>query len=1423
MSRQRGRPERPLDPDAGPVQRFAHELRSLRVRAGSPSYRTMSGQARVSVAALSRAASGERLPSVAVVRAYAQACGADPDVWLDRLRAAAEEVAACGAAEGESPYQGLARFEPGDQELFFGRDALAEDAVRLMKEHRFAVLLGASGSGKSSLLRAGVMPRLERVVDEAGCSARLRLITPGARPAATHGRLLAPGPDEPHRVVVVDQFEEIFTLCRDRAERWRFVDRLLAAKDADGRLRVVVAVGAGFHGRCVEHPELAEALRHTTLSVGPMTREELRDAVVRPATAAGLRVERELTARIVEEVHDQPGALPMLSHALRETWRRRRSGVLTLAAYEEAGGVHGAIAAAAEEVYAGLSDDQAGTARRLLLALIAPGDGTPDSPRPVRRADLREWPDPEVPVVLERLSRARLITVDEENVELAHAALITRWPRLQQWIEENRERLRMHRHLAEAARNWQEHGSDPGTLYRGVHLALADVLFTRERHEDDLTARERAFLCASRVAHRMERWTAARMQRRIRGLVVALTCVLGGVLVAGQLAWHESDVAEAERTLAAARQAAGLADRDRVTDPRARTLLGIAAWRLAPLPESRAALFDALTDPERDTFTAPHQNATTHTFLTASGRTLLTAGAGTWTTWDVPTHHRTGSGRLPNLPVTAVSPDGRTLALAGAGNERRLWRLPEGAGGSAGSESSARSEGPARSEDAAGPGKSALPEGSARPEGSADTDGFVGVEGSVRTGGSAGTKASAGREGFAWPEASTWGLNLGHAERAAVGGVAGEGGRRPDAGAEASVGRDEFAGAEASVGREDSAQVEAPARPKAPGKYQAAADPGPGVGGYVVNGPEPEAQLRGFTDDPVVLEGAVGGVVVPSADARLVVVCGWEQALLVRDIVRHRTVPGAWQDRSAGECSADSLVFDRAGTRLAAASDNGVRVWDTASGRQLADLDQPGAAHLAFTADGRFLAVAGQDGITVRRVSGVTTPVFRHDLAEGPVTALAWDPGAPTLRYLTGGTVHTLDLSAPLTSPWRDRPLDHEALSPDGRLLATAERHGDSYRFRLRSTRTGRVVAGLPVLGAPGHTEAAAPLMAFSPDSRAFAYGNGTRILVWNATTQRMQAVLQPGGASAVRSIALTPGGRKLLLTRAASTGSRTGEVWSTARGTRTDRPAALTGTLESVLASGFAGPAAALPFGLETDVPLGNADLLALSPDGVHLATGGSFGSVTVWRGRTERHREAVVPAPTSGSPVTALAFSPDGRTLAVGYRSGALRLWDTATRQPLGAGLDTPGDAIRSLAFGAHGDSVYAAGPHVPVQRYAVGTAQVVTRLCARTGRNLTGNEWRTYLPDVPYRRVCDGFGTGAPADPVSRRAPQSNGRSPVRFPAPVGLFTPLTCIDQQIGTPKSGGPPGHHPPLAGVTRCHSHAASPPPPSASSVLAGP
>ncbi|NUR03555.1 MAG: helix-turn-helix domain-containing protein [Streptomyces sp.] len=544
-----GRPETPLDPGAGPIPRFADELRLLRREAGSPTYRLMARRVRLSVTALSQAASGKRLPTLEVVRGYAQACGADPEVWERRWEAAAADVAAADRGDGDAPYLGLARFEAGDRGLFFGREGLVKDLLALVREHRFAALLGGSGSGKSSLLRAGLVPRLEQIMAEQGCAAELHVVTPGARPAATHARLLAPRQGGPERWVVVDQFEEVFTQCRDRSDRWRFVDLLLAAREPGSRLRVVIAMRSDFHVRCTEHTELLDALRHAGLAVRPMSRTEIREAIVKPAAVAGLRVERELTARMTEEVIDQPGGLPMLSHALLEAWRRRRSGVLTLAAHEAAGGMRGVIATTAEEVYGRLSPEQARTARRLLLAMITPGEGAPDTRRPVGRAELREWTDSEVPVVVELLTRERLLTVESETVELAHEALITSWPRLQGWIDEGRERLRQYRRLTDATRVWQEHDRDPGVLYRGARLALAEALFTEgEESGEDLTAGERSFLSASRVARTMDDWAQARTRRRTRRLVAALSIALMVALAACVDLWQENRSSAREHT-----------------------------------------------------------------------------------------------------------------------------------------------------------------------------------------------------------------------------------------------------------------------------------------------------------------------------------------------------------------------------------------------------------------------------------------------------------------------------------------------------------------------------------------------------------------------------------------------------------------------------------------------------------------------------------------------------------------------------------------------------------------------------------------------------------------------------------------------------------------------------------------------------------
>ncbi|WP_435228819.1 nSTAND1 domain-containing NTPase [Streptomyces sp. Tue6028] len=600
-----GRREKPLDPADGTVPAFAHELRKLRADAGTPTYRAMARRAGYSGPTLSAAASGERLPTLAVLLAYVTACGGDTAEWEKRWHeAAAERADAPGQDGADSPYPGLARFEPADHDRFHGRDDLIAELLALTGRARFSAIVGASGSGKSSLLRAGLIPALRQETsgaavspgtgrEEAGAPgspgvppgggrglprpslvpAAIRILTPGAHPDQTPDALFVPHDAPGDTLLVVDQFEEVFTLCADPGERARFIDRLLTALEPDSGLRVIIGVRADFYGRCADHGRLAEALRESTLLVGPMTPQRLREAVVRPAAARRVVVERALTARIVADVTGEPGGLPLMAHALRETWRRRSARTLTLAAYESVGGVQGAVAHTAEEVYGRCTPAEAVAVRALLLRLVHPGDGAEDTRRPVRRDELGDT----APTgrLLERLVAARLLTVDGDTVELAHEALISAWPRLHGWLDEDRERLRTHRRLTEAAGVWKELGRERGALYRGVRLTEAREEFSTRQGE--LSTLERDFLAASVAAYEHGRRAAARAARRLRALTAGLAVLLCLAVVAGVFAWRQSGVSERQRDEAEARRVAAFADTLRPTDPRTAMRLALAA------------------------------------------------------------------------------------------------------------------------------------------------------------------------------------------------------------------------------------------------------------------------------------------------------------------------------------------------------------------------------------------------------------------------------------------------------------------------------------------------------------------------------------------------------------------------------------------------------------------------------------------------------------------------------------------------------------------------------------------------------------------------------------------------------------------------------------------------------------------------------
>ncbi|MFD7124268.1 MULTISPECIES: helix-turn-helix domain-containing protein [Streptomyces] len=533
-----GRQEKPLDAASGPVAGFAFALRKLRKEAGGPTYSAMARRSPYSISTLSRAAGGEQLPTLPVVLAYVNACGGAPQEWEARWQLVSEELAvarAQGRADAPSPYRGLARFEPGDHELFFGRDRLVDELTLLTTEHRFVTVFGASGTGKSSLLRAGLVPRLR---DAAAYGlprpGAIRILTPGEHPLATHGASLVPADAAGDTWLVVDQFEEIFTLCHDEVERTRFIDALLEGGNPAGRLRVVLGVRADFYTRCLDHTGLAASIRDASLPVGWMTSAELRQAITKPAAACGLVVERALTETLVEEVVTRAGGLPMLSHALLETWRRRRGQTLTLEAYERAGGLRGAIAQSAEAAYEAMDAHQAETARQVMLRLITPGDGAPDTRRRATRAELEATGSArQSQAVLETLARARLITLSEDSVDLVHETLITAWPRLHGWIEADREKLRLHRWLTEAAEAWESVGRDPGVRISPVRLTqLRDFTTTTTDDRSELTALETDFIAAGTATHRRtirRRWAAR--------ATIPVLAVLAAV--AGTFAWQQ--------------------------------------------------------------------------------------------------------------------------------------------------------------------------------------------------------------------------------------------------------------------------------------------------------------------------------------------------------------------------------------------------------------------------------------------------------------------------------------------------------------------------------------------------------------------------------------------------------------------------------------------------------------------------------------------------------------------------------------------------------------------------------------------------------------------------------------------------------------------------------------------------------------------
>jgi WD40 repeat protein/DNA-binding SARP family transcriptional activator len=606
-------------------------------------------------------------------RAELLALEADLTGGMIELQAAQERVDGAGASPAPTrcPFKGLASFDVDDAPYFFGRERLVAELVVQLVGAPLLAVVGPSGSGKSSVIHAGLLPALAGGVLPGSGGWQHAVMRPGEHPLRELDRVTAACPGDGRVVLVVDQFEETFTACQNDRERRSFVAELMADR---GRV-VVIAIRADCYGRCAAYPQLSHRLAAHHVLVGAMRRDELRSAVERPALRAGLRVEPALTEALVADVEDEPAALPLLSTALLELWQRRDGRWLRLATYDASGGVRSSVARHAEQAFGQLDRGQQAAARRVLLRMATEGTSGEIERRRIALAEL----DDEDAVIVGTLADQRLLTISAGAAELAHEALLREWPRLRGWLEEDAEGRRLHRHLANAARDWNESGHDTADLYRGARLAAAAEW--RVRHERDLNQTERAFLDAGRGVERRERHAARARRRRAvafgAALLVTITVTSTVLAIRGVRRARFEQRAAASRTLAT-RAMAQLPDNVALAG-----LLGLEAYQREPTTEARNAVLSVLPSlGASHRVGLPLQTTTTVAASVAISPdgTLLADGGddGTISLWNMATQRRVGSplrNQVGDFIDLAISPDGKLLASVNAGTTVRLWDL----------------------------------------------------------------------------------------------------------------------------------------------------------------------------------------------------------------------------------------------------------------------------------------------------------------------------------------------------------------------------------------------------------------------------------------------------------------------------------------------------------------------------------------------------------------------------------------------------------------------------------------------------------------------------------------------------------------------------------------------------------------------------
>jgi WD40 repeat protein len=1204
---------------------------------------------------------------------------------------------------GHCPYRGLKTFDEADAEFFFGREADVQRLIEQVKTDRFLAVIGPSGSGKSSLVRAGFIPALRQGRLAGSESWRISVFRPGAHPVAAlaaqlirlfpqHGMqatvdgliadarslhlaaelALADAPTPARVLLVVDQFEEVFTLCQDDRERFAFLENLLyAASIPGGRCTVLVAMRADFYARSSVVPALAASIAAHQHLVTPLTGEDLRAAIVQPAWSVGLEFEAGLVETIIADVAQQPGSLPLLQHALLELWTQRRGSVLTLEGYQNTGGVAGSLAQRADEVYLGLPPESQQAARRVLLRLTQPGEATEDTRRRATLAELDEGAG--ALTAIDALVAARLLTTSQDDetgepaVDVAHEALIRAWPRLRAWLDEDRAGLRAHRRLTEAAAEWERSARDPDVLYRGARLAEAEGLATRQ--PERLNSQERAFIAES-AAQRDREIAAAQERRRSRErlrrrVMIGLALFSGVALMLASVAawqWWEAGNqqaaaqraqrhAESQQQIALSRQLAAQAINPRTGGFDRRLLLAVEAERLHPdSVDARNSLLTLLgSSPELIRFMYDPQHREMFDIrYSEDGQSVVTGtDQGSILIWDVE-QQQIVTTIAPDdgwrYGMFDLSPDGRSIATLridpqGIGQSIRLLDMT--------------TLQVIRDIPIPNP-----------------THGVVTARLAFSPDGQLLVVARASRPGSVRPSDSghilVWNVASGE-------------------------------------------QVIDPIRAHGRGVWAVDFNP----------------------DGTVLLTGGVDGSI------RFWDTTTWEPV-----------GKALWADGWL-----DVAQFSPDGRYVAAAGLHGsVDVWDLDGITEVRkrSFDEPTEVFsLAFSSDSTLLVTTSESGL-VNLLDLTGEHLERRPLAEhaGFVAAVAFSPvGHQFVSVGFGGVIAIWDATTPSRLATTTNVPDMFGLNHNGTFSVNA----DGGEFYIGSTSSGEVISTLKTNAWSGW-----PALSQSGERVALIQGYGP-VSIFNTTTGEMIGALSIDLSTQISTAAFSQDDALI------ATGTQDGQIslWD---GHTLERIGDLPNPHDSSVSYLLfdAEGTTLLSAGMDGQVQVWDTrerarngfvragqplTTVTFDPTKRLIAASGGGGAVYIWN--LHDLTPAGPPLVTAGGWLTNVQFSPDGQLIAAGDATGHITIWEARTHTPIGDSLSVEEMAVRWIAFTHDSASLVSLARNVGDRQpdgeltvWTISTDAWVSLACTVANRNLSRAEWTQYLGSEPYHVTCPGL---------------------------------------------------------------------------------